>query len=201
MQKILESEQRVFTILQVKSHFLCTFWGQKSRLARLAIFLHGWRLTLRVKFCGWLRRLLLINFHFILNHFWSNRWQCNEESDIKTISTYSSGSPSLICADTWQGTCLVIFWASEFLDFSIHSSTPVQMVCLSLATAGCCCCMPGICICPGGCCPAIGGWPGAMAAPGGWPCTAACPPCIWGGCCWLGCGCCCCGAICTGGCC
>jgi hypothetical protein len=35
------------------SHILCTFGGQKSRLARLAIFLHGWRLTIRVKFRGW----------------------------------------------------------------------------------------------------------------------------------------------------
>jgi hypothetical protein len=56
MQKIMKSGQKIFTILQVKSHFLCTFWGQKSRLARLArlaIFLHGWRLTLRAKFRGW----------------------------------------------------------------------------------------------------------------------------------------------------
>jgi len=33
--------------------FSVHFWGQNSRLARLAIFLHGWRLTLRVKFRGW----------------------------------------------------------------------------------------------------------------------------------------------------
>jgi hypothetical protein len=59
MQKLMASGQKNLTILQVKSHFLSTFGGQKSRLARLArlaqlaIFLHGWRLTLRVKFCGW----------------------------------------------------------------------------------------------------------------------------------------------------
>jgi hypothetical protein len=59
MQKFMESRQKIFTILQVKSHFLCTLWVQKSwlarlaRLARLAIFLHGWRLTLRAKFRGW----------------------------------------------------------------------------------------------------------------------------------------------------
>jgi hypothetical protein len=52
MQKLMESEQKNFKILQVKSHFLCTFGGQKSRLARLArlaIFLRGWRLTADVK--------------------------------------------------------------------------------------------------------------------------------------------------------
>jgi hypothetical protein len=59
MQKLMESGRQFFNIWQVKSHFLCTFGGQKSqlarlaRLARLAIFLYGWRLTLRVKFRGW----------------------------------------------------------------------------------------------------------------------------------------------------
>ena len=55
----MENGQKTFKILQVKSHFLCTLGGQKywlarlARLARLDIFLRGWRLTLRVKYRGW----------------------------------------------------------------------------------------------------------------------------------------------------
>jgi hypothetical protein len=45
-----------FRYFASQKSFSVHFWGQKSRLARLArlgIFLHGWRLTLRVKFRGW----------------------------------------------------------------------------------------------------------------------------------------------------
>jgi hypothetical protein len=43
MQKLMESRQKIFNILQVESHFLCTIGGQKLWLAQLAIFLRGWR--------------------------------------------------------------------------------------------------------------------------------------------------------------
>jgi hypothetical protein len=43
MQKLMGTGQINFKILQVKSHFLCTF----------GVKIHGWRLTLRVKFRGW----------------------------------------------------------------------------------------------------------------------------------------------------
>jgi hypothetical protein len=39
--------------VQSKLILCAIFWGQKSRLAQLAIFLHGWRLIFRAKFRGW----------------------------------------------------------------------------------------------------------------------------------------------------